>query len=372
MSVHQRVRSVDALRGLAIGGMIFVNSAGAPVWPQLAHRPWNGMTAADVVFPVFVFALGASLALQEPPGLLRVARRAVVLVGLGLAINALLYGSPLRVPGVLQRLAFVYVLAAVVVRAPRVAVAILAGVLLVAHGLGLAEFGMSVHDSLAARVDVELFGAPHLLDRVGFDPEGLVGSVAATATALLGYLSVAALVRADRVGRSAARVAVVAAGAIFVGVWAGDIVPINKQLWSPTFVLVTAGIAALLLVLLIPVDHVRLLAFAAKPLVVIGANALLVFVLAELVQVGLRRMITVDGACGPAPCRLVDAHTWLFERVFEPLAGERLGSLAFSGAILVTMWIIAAVLWRARLFVRASLARAWLRRFVGACRGRLR
>ena len=151
----------------------------------------------------------------------------------------------------------------------------------------------------------------------------------------------------------AARVAVVAAGAIFVGAWAGDIVPINKQLWSPTFVLVTAGIAALLLVLLIPVDHVRLLAFAAKPLMVIGANALLVFVLAELVQVGLRRMITVDGACGPAPCRLVDAHTWLFEQVFEPLAGERLGSLAFSGAILVTMWIIAAVLWRACLFVRA-------------------
>lgn len=264
MATARRIASVDALRGLAVAAMLLVNNPGdwGAVYAPLQHATWHGCTPTDLIFPFFLFIVGVSAALAlgprvdadaAPGPLLRtVAWRGLRIIGLGLLLHALawwLMDKPeFRVLGVLQRIGVCFVFAgaaAVYLRRPGqwgLLLALLAG-------YGALLMGSATLDkagSLAQRVDTALLGRwAYEWDAargVGFDPEGVLSTLGALATTLLGLVCGEVLRR-----RRLRRLLAIGAGSALAGwLWALWL-PLNKQLWTPSFVLWTGGLAALAL-----------------------------------------------------------------------------------------------------------------------------
>ena len=303
---RHHVAALDAVRGLAIAAMILVNNPGDwnSVFAPLQHSEWNGWTFADVVFPFFVFIMGCAMPFafarrqarhgDDWRAGMRVLRRAVLLIALGLVLNleiAAPHVSALRIPGVLQRLALAYLGAALIVRSTRpLRQAAIAGVLLLGYWalLTLVPFGGMpppadlTHDrNLAGFIDAAVFGSHTLMP--GFDPEGLLGTLPTIATALLGALAGQWLRHHhDRwrqiAGLSVAGVLLAAAGLVWSVVW-----PINKPLWTGSYALLMSGIAAITLAMTVWVMDVMDVRAWAKPFLALGVNPLAIYFGSEFV-----------------------------------------------------------------------------------------
>ncbi|MGH9164507.1 MAG: acyltransferase family protein [Acidimicrobiales bacterium] len=364
-----RLESIDALRGAAILGMILVNNPGSPSRPfaTLRHAAWNGFTLADAVFPGFLFVMGMSMAqsfahrrggVGAGASLLwpRVLRRSVILVALGLALNFVvpLVDGPLRVPGVLQRIGLTYLLAsATVLLTPRrwylaLVPVILLGYAWVMSKVAVPGFGAGVltpEGNLAGFVDRSVFGQDHLYRLGPYDPEGLLSTLPAVATVLLGYAAGDWVRVRVRAGRSWAAAGLVAAGVLALATSAlwSSVLPINKRLWSSSFVLWSGGFALLAAALVYEVvEHRRMGRSLSKPLVVLGFNALAVYLVSELIG----RVLEFHWA-GGRPVR-----EWVYEQAFRPWAGARLGSLCYSLAFVTALTGVAALAYRRRLSLR--------------------
>ncbi|NCT85587.1 MAG: DUF1624 domain-containing protein [Comamonadaceae bacterium] len=264
MSAQRRIASVDALRGLAVAAMLLVNNPGdwGHVYAPLEHSAWHGCTPTDLIFPFFLFIVGVSAALAlgprveggAAPGPLRAAlcKRGLRLVALGLVLNLLawwlMHKPEFRLLGVLQRIGLCFIavgLVAVHLRASR-QLWLLAGLL--AGYAVLLQFGPTLDKlgSLNQRLDTAVLGRwAYEWDAaggVGFDPEGLLSTLGALATTLLGLLCGGLLRR----GQLQRLLWLGAAAALAGALWAAWL-PWNKQLWTPSFVLWSGGLAALAL-----------------------------------------------------------------------------------------------------------------------------
>jgi len=264
-----RVGALDALRGLAIGLMVFVNLRGSDDMPsQLRHSGWHGLTVADAVFPIFLFALGASLMLSARTRALGPATlRAVKLAVVG-ALLAALWHSHLPRPtfGVLPHIAAVSLLACLLLRLPRrrqVTVVVVGMALLVIAGT---LSGWSPSTAWGVHLDKNLFG--------GFTPEGPQSWLGSVATVWFGVVAGRIVVAYEGTARRQ-RLLGWAALLLVSGLTLATIVPINKPLWTPSYALVGAGIAAILLVLM---DVVLPL---TRPLRLLGVNPIATYVVGE-------------------------------------------------------------------------------------------
>ncbi|MBW3602085.1 MAG: DUF1624 domain-containing protein [Actinobacteria bacterium] len=338
---------LDVLRGAAILGMLAVNFASPGLHeavPQLGHAPWHGFTFADWVFPAFLFVVGTTLGVAgKPPTPRRIARRTLLLFAIGLLLNAVpaFDLGELRVMGVLQRIALAYAGAAVVVRLGGPwAWALSGAALLLAHWAALlfvplpdgTTGSLEQTEGLAAWVDAAVLGDDHSYFGAFPDPEGLLGTIPAVGTVLLGALA----------GRSlrAGRVWWLVAGGV-VGLAAGLVwstqLPLNKQLWTGSYVLVTAGISALVLVVLHLVERARATHLAVLPVGALGRNALTVYVVAEVP----RRIMRESGPDGVSAWERLIA--WTAEAAGDPL----LGGLLLIGLVVAVCWAVASLLaWR--------------------------
>jgi predicted acyltransferase len=358
-----RLVSLDAFRGLAIVGMVLVNNPGS--WehtvPWLGHAPWHGWVFGDLIFPAFLVAVGVAMAysLAGRPATrslyAKVARRAGTLFVLGLLLNfqrepAL---ADVRIMGILQRIAVAGLLAALVVLLlPRwgqvlVAVALLFGYWVAFTAVdvpGTAPGVLRPDSNLASHVDTALLGTRHVYNDGVIDPEGVVSSIPAVVSVLLGVWA-GAWLRA-RPPAFATGLALALAGAVLLGgglAW-GSRFPINKQLWTSSYVLFTAGwalIALAALYLLIDVARQRWL---AAPWRVLGANALLAYVGTAATFHVLRATPLGGGTV-----------TWrdhLYSSVFAPRFGPLAGSYAFAVALLAAWWLVLVVLYRRRWLLR--------------------
>lgn len=353
-SSGRRIVALDALRGLAVAAMVLVNNPGSwgHVYAQLSHAPWHGCTAADVVFPLFLFAMGASIPLAPATSSLRIARRAATLFGLGLLLN----GFPsydlgsLRIMGVLQRLALCYLLALPLARRvapiPRAAIlaALLAGysallALVPAPDAGAPE--LTAARSLPSWVDRTLLGRPHLWQAGDYDPEGILSTLGALATTLAGSLA-GSLLASVRAGAAAVVLALTGALAAGAGFAWQQVLPLNKSLWTSSFALFTAGIASILLAILVLVGDSRFLHRLLVPLEVFGRNALLLFVASGLLA-RIIGMIAID-----VGGKSRNVKTLLFERILAPAAGPAGGSLLYALALLALLWLALYPLHRKR------------------------
>jgi len=369
----QRLISLDALRGLAVAGMILANSPGSWTlrYEQLDHAPWNGFTATDMVFPTFLFSVGAAVALSFPRPFSaadkarawsRLIKRTLSLIALGLFLNFLahLHLSTLRIPGILQRIGLCYAIGAGFVlltarrrsdglaAVNRGAVAGAIAVLLVGYwallrfvpvpGYGAGHLDQA--GNLAAYVDRIVWTVPHLwpygTDAAGavvYDPEGLLSTLPATANLLFGILAGTAWKRMPG-ERTALLIGGAGAVLIVAGLLLDPIFPINKRIWTSSFALFSSGVSAVLLCLLTFALESRIARMIATPLRVLGGNAMLAFVLSILLGIFGEYKILSGGTQTP--------QGWGLAMAEKVIAAPMLASLACAIAILA---LITAVIW---------------------------
>lgn len=370
--MSRRLASLDAFRGFAIAAMVLVNNPGTwdHIYGPLDHAAWNGCTFTDLIFPFFLFAAGLAMtiALASRGGgasaLYRILlRRAAIifLIGLGLNLIPAFQPSTVRILGVLQRIALTLALGGPVVlwgreRAALAAILGLCGLWLVlmlgvpvpgADGLvaaGRLQPGMD----FGAWVD-RLVLPGHLWAHARtWDPEGLVGTLTATATLLTGSLAGRHL--SGPPGRFPKWAGLLLAGAVLLalGRGLGVVIPINKNLWTPSFVLFTGGWALVVLAAFHAALDEAPQAFrdrarkAYLPLTIYGMNALFLFVLSGVLA---RAIQTIRIAGVPLKAKAFHAVASL------PLSPEN-ASLAFALLFNLAMFGVAWAMWRKKWFVK--------------------
>jgi predicted acyltransferase len=354
-----------------MAAMVIVNTPGdwSHVYAPLLHADWHGWTPTDLIFPFFVFIVGVSIVLssRSAGSFATIARRAALLyaIGLGLALFPTFNFATVRVMGVLARLALCYFAAALVFRGVATrpdpvrlrAVLAAAGVLLVGYWAlltfvpvpGGTAGDLSPAGNLGAWLDRTVIGEAHLWRQSKtWDPEGLLSTLPAIATALTGVAAGIVL----RSSRLTVDKMLLLAGAGLVAVVAGMAwgtrFPINKNLWTSSYVLLTSGLASIALAACYwAVDGRAPGKTWCRPLIVLGTNALALFTLSGLLVKTLI-LINVAGPNGAA----VSLYTWIYQHVFAPLASPKNASLLFAIAALLLLYGILELLYRRRWFLR--------------------
>ncbi|MGY1607192.1 heparan-alpha-glucosaminide N-acetyltransferase domain-containing protein [Geodermatophilus sp. SYSU D00700] len=276
LRVVPRLRGVDVLRGLAVIGMLLVDNRGSTAMPdQMEHAAWDGLHVADVVFPVFLLVVGVSVPFSRRAGRPGpVLARVVRLTVLGWLVVTAKHGSATVGVGVLGHVAGAYLLCWLLLRLPGPAQVATAAGVLVALGVATVAGGAAPDRSWGHTVDAAL-GLPFSAET----PHSYLGSAV---TVFLGVL--AGRVLASGGGRAAlARLSAGGAALLATGLALAPVVPVNKRLWSPSFVLVTGGIGLLALAVVHRLVDERGVVRPFRPLEVLGANAIVAFVFSEVV-----------------------------------------------------------------------------------------
>jgi predicted acyltransferase len=368
---RNRVASLDAFRGATIAGMILVNNPGSwtHVYAPLRHAEWHGWTPTDLIFPYFLFIVGVAIPFSfarrlESGGdraalMAHIARRSAIIFGLGLLMAAFPTFSDwgtIRIMGVLQRIAVVYLIAAPLYlwlgARGRLAVTItlLLGywalmTLVPVPGFGAGD--LSPEGNLGAYLDRTVLGQEHLWNDDPWDPEGLLSTLPSIATTLLGIFT-GEWLRRYRSGRAGMRdLMLTATAAIVLGLAWNEVFPINKQIWTSSYTVFTAGTAGLVFGAFYWVIDKRGFRRWAEPFIVYGMNAILVYVGAGLL-VKLMLRITVPTGEGEA----TSLYGWTYQTLFRPWAGDINGSLAFALSH-VLLWLgVAWLLHRKKIYLK--------------------
>jgi predicted acyltransferase len=367
MADSRRLLSLDVFRGITIAGMILVNSPGNETcyWP-LDHSEWNGLTPTDLVFPFFVFIVGVSLTLSlakrmergdEQTALLwQVVKRTLIIFGLGLLLNGFPYYhlDTLRYLGVLQRIAlcyffgslfFLFTNAAVQIA---VAIALLIGYHWLMLHTAVPGFGvgnLTKEGNLAAFLDRSILAA-HTY-RPQYDPEGLLSTLPAIASVLFGNL--AGLWLRSKGLFSQKINGFIQAGIIFivVGLKWSHFFPVNKALWSSSYVMVTTGLASLLLALCIWLNEMKGWSRWSKPFEALGTNALAAYFLHVLflkIQ-NLIKLSRPDGSAG-------NLRLFITDHLFRPWLDSFNASLAYALGYTLLWITVFGFLYRRKIFIK--------------------
>ncbi len=355
-----RLVSLDVFRGITIAGMVLVNNPGtwsSIYWP-LQHAQWHGWTPTDLVFPFFLFIVGVSITLAFARRVeegsvkrdlyLKVFKRSAIIFGVGLFLNAFPYFqlATVRIPGVLQRIAICYLVASLIFLNTRIITQLLIALdLLIIYWLVMSQFAapgfpagdLSKEGSIASFIDRVILG-PHIW-RQGrvYDPEGLLSTIPAIATTLLGVLT-GHWLRSERT-RMEKAVGMFVAGAVCVALgWAcNPFFPINKPLWTSSYVLFTGGLGLQLLALCYWVIDIKGYRRWAWPFEVFGVNALALFV-------GSALMVKLMA--------LVQMQPLIFRRLFLSWASPINASLAYAIAFILVWLILMWMLYRKEIYIK--------------------
>jgi predicted acyltransferase len=374
--------SLDVFRGITIAAMILVNDPGSwsHIYPPLEHAEWNGWTPTDLIFPFFLFIVGVSMTLSFASRVSRgmkqgtlaihIVWRSALIFAIGLFLNGFPsfdFGS-IRIMGVLQRIAVCYLAAGILylflsrrkggtvgARSNTAVIASISVILLVGYW-ALLKFGpvpgygpghLGKNDNLGAYIDRTLMGGHLWSESVTWDPEGLLSTLPAIATLLIGILA-GEWLRSDRQGTRKA-MGLAAAGAILLiaGRLLHPYFPINKNLWTSTFVLFTGGFALLLLAVCYWVVDLRGWRRWAAPWLVFGMNAILAYVLAAMVS-----EISTDFEFGDSHGQLQTLHGWIYQGYFVPYASPVNASLGYAIFFVLVIFLLLLPFYRWKIFVR--------------------
>jgi predicted acyltransferase len=372
--MSKRLVSLDVFRGIAIASMILVNNPGSwsHVYPPLLHAKWHGFTPTDWVFPAFLFIAGTAMTFSlqkyidtenenyEPitaKVYWRIGRRCALLFLLGLLLN----GFPtydltkLRIMGVLQRIAIAYFGAAMaVLHLSRKGLWVLSILILIGYWLimafipvpGIGAGQLTPDENFAAYLDRLLLGTQHLYQQRAFDPEGLFSTLPAIVTVLFGYFAGNWLRSQPKKSGTSLALVVFAFLALILGSLWGTFFPINKQLWTSSYVLYSAGWSLFLLAFCYELIEVRKIKRWGFPFQVMGLNAIFVFVISGFVVRILYRTKIGSGEDAPS------TYAWLYQTFFQSWAGDLNGSLLFAIASVLFWWTILYFMYRQRWFIK--------------------
>ncbi len=367
-TVAQRLVSLDAFRGATMALMILVNNPGgrSVYWP-LEHAEWNGWTPTDVVFPSFMWIVGVAMTLslcrRMAAGVSRARlfgqafRRAAILFACGLASYAYpdFSLSTQRILGVLQRIAICYLIAAAIYLTTRLRgqiiwiVSLLAGYWLMMTLIPVPGYGpgrLDVEGNLAHYVDRIVLGSRNYSWTKTWDPEGIVSTLPAIATVLLGIMAGHILRLKRTLAERTTWLFVAGNLLIAAGLIANRWLPINKKLWTSSFSLFMAGldfvIFAMFLWLVDGLGYKRVV----KPLVILGMNAITIYLASEFfAELFL-------GIHWSSAGQKVSLHGWIYDHLLAPIASPFNASLLWSIGFTLLMYLLAYGMYRRRWFVR--------------------
>ena len=374
-----RMMSLDVFRGMTVAGMILVNNPGTwgAIYSPLRHADWHGWTPTDLVFPFFLFIVGVSITLAlsrraETSGskrdlYVKIVRRSLTIFGLGLLLTAFPFWnfttntfvdlSTLRATGVLNRIAVCYLLAALVfLKTDWRGQACIFGALLVAYWAvlslvpapGFAAGDLSKEGSIASYVDRVALGGHIWRGGKGvYDPEGILSTLGALATTLAGVLT-GHLLRSRRAGAEKVSAMFVAGAACAVAGWAWNFwLPVNKPLWTSSYVLLTAGLGLQLLAACYWLIDLKGYRRWSVPFAVFGTNALAAFFLTG-VGAKLLGVIKLAGEDGKS----VSLHAAVYKSLFASWAAPVNASLAFAVCFLLVWLGLMWLLYRRNIFIK--------------------
>lgn len=354
----KRLQSLDIVRGLTVAGMIVVNNGHTGSFQALRHEQWNGLSICDLVFPFFLFIMGISIYLSfsgrgfvlNGAMMRKIARRTLVLLLLGLFINwfdKAIDGNPacfdeLRFWAVLQRIALCYFIVSVfaLTVSHRYTLGTALGLLAVYTAIIVCGDGYAYDpdSNIIARVDRALFGYAHLYHKSPVDPEGLLGTVSATATVMLGFFCGMKIKTARTTADKTGELFYVGALMAVAGFIVSFALPVNKRIWSPSFVLVTAGLCALILAIVMKwTDIDRRRGLLTTFFTVFGVNALALYVASEFLAIVLGHFGVTDT---------------VFAFIASAIPVPQLASLTYALLFLMLNFAIGYLLWRRRVFIK--------------------
>jgi predicted acyltransferase len=363
-----RLVSLDIFRGMTIAFMIIVNTPGSwkYLYSPLKHAEWNGCTPTDLVFPFFLFIVGVSTFFSlkkygnemNSGSVLRIVRRMITIFAVGLLLAIFPYFardySTLRIMGVLQRIALAYGIGATICLAVRKEYLwIVTAVLLLLYWALLAFFGgtdpFSLNDNFALKVDLAILGKNHMYKGFGipFDPEGLLSTIPSVCTVIIGYFTGDLIAKGSASGKTVLKLMIIGAGSAGLGYLWGMIFPINKALWTSSYVLYSAGLAMIFLSLIYLVSDVLKFSKWGTFFVVFGTNALFTFALAAIWTKLMLYVIKI-----PSGGEKISFYNWFYEKICVPVAGNLNGSLMFALIQVMFLWILALILYRKKIMIR--------------------
>jgi len=353
--MSQRLVSLDVLRGITIAGMILVNDPGSWqfVYAPLLHAKWHGCTPTDLVFPSFLFVVGLSMAisfsklnLEKRSGVIpKVLKRTAIIFLIGLLLNWFPFYHKsivdLRIFGVLQRIALAFGGAGLILGlglGPKKILGVIV-FLLLGHW-AILYFGntadpFSLENHVGRMLDVKLVGERHVYGGFGipFDPEGLLGTISSIAQVLIAYLIGIELINKEKTSLSKIQLLGIVGLVFVVAAQLLNIVyPINKPMWTGSYVLFTCGILSLLLAVLMWLIDVKKFDKWTYVFKVFGRNPLISYIMSMIV---VKIMITV--------IKIGDSNLygWLYSNVYQSIFGNYLGSFLFALTVTMFVWLFA-------------------------------
>ncbi|MBJ2184989.1 MAG: DUF5009 domain-containing protein [Muribaculaceae bacterium] len=382
-----RLLALDILRGITIAGMILVNNPGSwgHIYAPLEHAPWHGLTPTDLVFPFFMFIMGVSTYMSlrkydfrlSRAAVIKIVRRSIVIFFIGLAIawlsltlrrlgggrpvaEAVFNFDHIRMLGVMPRLAICYGVGSLLALSmSRRALAWLIGVVLVAYGLVLLLCNGLVfsEENIISVIDRAVLGTDHMyadtIDGVTikFDPEGLLSTIPSICHMLIGFLCGYLLMQVRDNRDRICRLFIVGTVLTFAGFLLSYGMPINKKIWSPTFVLTTCGLASSLLALLIWIIDIRGHKRWCRFFEAFGVNPLFMYCLGAVLTI-LMSFIKVPYAAASAGS--ISLKGWIYKAVCMPLAADdaTLASFIFAIAFVAFNWCIGYILYKKKIYIK--------------------
>ncbi len=369
MKSSQRYLALDVLRGITIASMITVNTPGN--WSQnfalLEHSKWHGCTPTDLIFPFFLFVVGVSMYFSfskynnalSKESLIRIGKRTFLIFAIGLFLNSfplwITDYSKLRILGVLQRIAIAYGIGSLIVlTVNRKYLPYVGGSILLLYWGILYFYGgddpYSLADNAAIPFDKAFLGENHLYKGFGipFDPEGLLSTIPAIVTVIIGYLSGAIIRQTDKT-KVPRKLAICGISGVIAGYLWSFLLPLNKPLWTSSYVLYSAGWALLLLALLIWVIDLKRFSGWTPFFVVFGTNPLLIFTLSGLYGRFILRLIHIMETDGT----VLNGYVWLYQHVFAPLTSNpKISSLLFALTHTLLFWVIGLIFYKNKIFIK--------------------
>ncbi len=360
--MKDRILSVDIFRGATIVLMVLVNTPGtwSNVYAPFLHAPWHGYTPTDLVFPFFLFIVGTSIVFAYNNKTItsgvykKISIRALKLIGLGLFLGAFTISVPfikefadIRFPGVLQRIGVVFFFAAILFLNFRwktliwITVAMLVGYWLLMTLIpvnGVESTLERAPNNLANFLDVQIFGSHNY--KADYDPEGFLSTIPSIASALLGIFT--GLILLSKQEKKATILFGLGGALLIIGHAWDFIFPINKALWTSSFVLVTAGWANLVLALIYYLTDVKKIRFGSI-FRYAGANAIIVYFLSSFVS-NLMGQIKVGDT---------SLHGYIFQNVYvQDFMSMELSSLLYALSVVAFYCLLAYVLYKRKIFIK--------------------
>ena len=377
MKPSERLLSLDVFRGITIMGMILVNNPGtwSDIYPQLEHAQWNGCTFTDLIFPFFLFIVGVaisySLSKRKEQGgsmkslYLNILRRTIILFGLGLILSGFPFGlafshqfswSTIRIPGVLQRIAIVYMITAFLFLTTNTKFQYwFTAIILVLYaalmsfipvpGVGYANFNPATN--LEAWLDRLILGTHLWSGTKLWDPEGILSTLPAIGSAMLGIFT-GNLIRSAKDPATKTVWLYIWGSILMLAGWAWSFwFPLNKNLWTSSYVLWTAGLALNFLAFCYWFIDVKKITWWIKPFQVYGMNAITVFFLSGIVG-RLMSLIKWNSADGS----VVTVKSFLFDNYFLSWLSPINASLAWA-VVYVLVWLgLMWILYAKKIFIK--------------------